>query len=119
MTHKLDTEELKLFLLSYKDIETANLFAFYKQKDPHINPQTVNWRVYSLVQSGVLNRIGRGKFKLGNQQTYLPEITPKIKIIYSKVKKEFPFLSLCVWNTSMMNEFMHHQPGRFYFIIEI
>lgn len=119
MTNKLYIEELKLYFQSFNNLETADLFAFYKQKDPYVNPQTVNWRIYSLVQTGVFNRIGRGKFRLGNQQSYLPEVTHKIKIISSKIMKEFPFLNLCVWNTSMINEFMHHQPGRFYFLIEV
>lgn len=99
--------------------ETTDIVAFYKQLNPDVNPKTVNWRVYSLVQLGIINRVGRGKFMLGNQRNYFPDISPKIKRIYSKIKKDFPFLNICVWNTSTINEFMRHQPGRFYFIIEV
>jgi len=99
--------------------ETTDIIAFYKQLNPDVNPKTVNWRIYSLVQLGIINRIGRGKFMLGSQRNYLPDISPKIKTIYAKIKKDFPFLNICVWNTSTINEFMRHQPGRFYFIIEV
>ena len=67
---------------------------------------------------GLLNRIGRGKFLVGEGKNYIPEISPKIKAIHSKLKKEFPYLKICIWNTSALNEFMVHQPSRFYLLIE-
>jgi hypothetical protein len=54
---------------------------------------------------------------LGSQRNYFPDISPKIKKIYAKIKKDFPFLNICVWNTSTINEFMRHQPGRVFFIL--
>ena len=42
-----------------------------------------------------------------------------MKSIYKKLKKEFPYLKTCIWNTSILNEFMVHQPGRFYLIVEV
>lgn len=87
--------------------------------EPNIKQTTINWRVYTLVQMGVLNRIGRGKFSLGKGLIYVPEITSKIRSLYNKLKKEFPFLKICIWNTSTINEFMRHQPGRFYLIVEV
>jgi hypothetical protein len=84
-----------------------------------VKTTTINWRVYKLVQLGVLNRIGRGKFAVGKKRIYTPEISLKIKSIYTKIKKNFPYLRMCIWNTSSLNEFMIHQPGRFYVIIEV
>lgn len=118
-TTKLYIEELKQSFKTTECFETTDIFAFYKQLEPDINPKTVNWRVYSLTQLGIINRVGRGKFTLGSQRNYLPEISPELKKIYSKIKKEFPYLNICVWNTSTINEFMRHQPGRFYFLIEV
>lgn len=68
---------------------------------------------------GVLNRIGRGKFVTGEGKNYIPEITSKIKSINAKLKKEFPYLNNCIWDTSALNEFMLHQIGRFYLLIEV
>lgn len=68
---------------------------------------------------GVLNRIGRGKFETGEGKSFMPEISPKLKSIYSKIKKEFPFLKICIWHTSVLNEFMLHQSGNFYILIEV
>jgi len=72
-----------------------------------------------LVQMGVLTRVGRGKFTLGKQKNYLPEISNDLESIYSRLIKEFPYLGICIWNTSSINEFMNHQPGRFYILIEV
>jgi len=75
--------------------------------------------VYTLIQMGLLNRIGRGKYCIGEGRNFIPEISPKMKAIISKLNKEFPFLKICIWNTSALNEFMVHQPRRFYLLIEV
>lgn len=49
----------------------------------------------------------------------MPEISTKLKSVHSKLKREFPYLEICIWNTSSLNEFMIHQPGRFYILIEV
>ncbi len=97
----------------------SDISEFYLRMEPHTNTTTVNWRIYDLVRTGVLNRIGRGKFVIGERRLYRPEISAKIKTIHSKLIKEFPYLKICIWNTSSFNEFMIHQPGRFYILIEV
>lgn len=71
-----------------------------------------------MVQEGVLQRIGRGKFRLGEDRKYIPEISSLTKSIFKKLKAEFPFAKFCVWNTSLLNEFMQHQPNRFFLLVE-
>jgi hypothetical protein len=75
--------------------------------------------VYTLVQSGVLSRIGKGKFTLGEGRIYVPQVSAKIKNLYGKLIKHFPYLEICIWNTLLLNEFMNHQPGRFYTLVEV
>lgn len=71
-----------------------------------------------MVQKGVLKRIGRGKFTLGENKNYIPEISTTIKSIFKKLKAEFPYSKLCVWNTAVLNEFMLHQPIQFFVLVE-
>jgi hypothetical protein len=71
-----------------------------------------------LVQEGILQRIGRGKFKLGEGRKFIPEISSVTKSIFKKLKAEFPYANFCVWNTSVLNEFMQHQPNRFFLLVE-
>jgi hypothetical protein len=66
-----------------------------------------------------LVRVGKGKFAFGKGKYYVPEIGNDLKLLSKRFKKEFPFLSICLWNTSFLNEFMLHQPGRFYVMAEV
>lgn len=92
---------------------------FYQTLEPEVKKTTINWRIYNLVQEGVLIRIGRGKFSLGKGVAYMPEMSSKINSVYKKIKSDFPFLTVCLWSTSVLNEFMLHQPGRYYQLIEV
>ena len=118
-TEKLNIEELTKEFKDVQSLNTNDIANFYRINEPELKTTTINWRIYALVQKGVLTRIGRGKFSLGNTKIFIPEITSKLKTINSKLKKEFPFLEICLWNTSSYNEFMVHQPGRFYILIEV
>ena len=75
--------------------------------------------MYTLIQTGILNRIGRGRFILGEGKKYAPDISPKMKAIHTKLTKEFPYLTMCIWSTSSLNEFMVHHPSRFLLLIEV
>jgi len=72
-----------------------------------------------MVQKGLLTRIGRGKFTLRSGKIFTPELSEKLKTINSKLKNEYPYLKACIWNTSVFNEFMVHQPGRFHILVEV
>ena len=118
-TNKLNIDKLKSWFKKEQIFYNRDLFDFYKTLEPQIKETTVNWRIYSLSQMGILNRIGRGKFILGEGRNFIPEIPNKIKIINNKLRRNFPFLSMCIWSTSVFNEFMLHQPGRFYLLVEV
>ncbi|RLD44055.1 MAG: hypothetical protein DRI89_03795 [Bacteroidetes bacterium] len=110
---------MKSQLIDQTIFTTKDIQAFYLSLDPNVKPTTINWRVYKLVQSGIISRVGQGKFKFGMSKIYIPEVSSKMKSIYKKLKKEFPYLKTCIWNSSSLNEFMVHQPGRFYVIVEV
>ena len=117
-TDKLHIDKLKHYFENKAVFETQDVVTFYEQIENNTKPTTVNWRIYTLVKSGVLQRIGRGKFTLGEGKNYIPEISATTKNIFKKLKAEFPFANLCVWNTSVLNEFMLHQPNQFFVLIE-
>ena len=71
-----------------------------------------------MIQEGILQRIGRGKFRLGEGRKYIPEISSETKSIFKKLKAAFPYANFCVWNTSVLNEFMQHQPGKYFLLVE-
>ena len=52
---------------------------FYREFEPSLTETNINWRVYNLVQTGVLSRIGRGKFTLGECVNFVPQISSNLK----------------------------------------
>ncbi len=116
---KLNIDKLKDRFSETGVIENKQIIEFYRKFEPDLKKSTINWRIYSLVQTGVLNRIGLGKYILGNKQNYIPEIHPNLIKLDRILKKNFPFLNYCLWSTSILNEFMLHQPGKFIFIVEV
>jgi len=97
--------------------ETKDIIAFYEQTEKNIKQTTINWRVHMLVKSGFMQRIGRGKFAFGETKNYIPEISTETRKLFKKLKAEFPYANLCVWNTSILNEFMQHQPNHFFVLV--
>lgn len=79
---------------------------------------TVEWRIHELRNMGVLERVGRGWYSFKKGTPYRPELEKSLKTLYRKTHEKFPYLTLCLWNTKWLNEFMVHQPGRFYQLVE-
>jgi hypothetical protein len=101
------------------NFETKDIVEFYKTFEPDIKNTTIHWRIYSLIQNGIIRRIGRGKYTLKNKPNYLPEIPKKLKAINSILKKNFPFSTYCLWSSFFLNEFTIHQSIKSFFLIEV
>jgi uncharacterized protein YwgA len=105
----------------FKDAESFSideLYLFYKEFDDTITMNGVRIRVTKMVKSGILKKLGGGLYSFHKKGEYSPEVSNKLKTIYKTLNKKFPLLKFCLWHTSSINEFMHHQPFRFYTIIE-
>lgn len=115
----LHINKLKEYFKENSTFNTKDIEQFYHSFEPGIASTTVNWRIYALVQSGIISRIGRGKFTIGKGRIFLPQPSAKLKILSRDLQKQFPYMQTCIWNTSVLNELMLHQPGRFYTMIEV
>jgi hypothetical protein len=56
---------------------------------------------------------------MNEKKTYIPDIPETLMNIGRQLQQKFPFLSTCLWSTSAFNEFMLHQPGRFFLLVEV
>lgn len=90
--------------------DTSEIIAFYRLLEPDVPRTTINWRVYQLVKSGILERIGRGKFKLGKETHYYPELNNKFSRVNNLITKQFPYIEFCLWNSASIIEFGQHIP---------
>jgi len=99
--------------ISYKD-----LFPFIQKEFPSLAEKTINWKIYQLKSKGILSHISRGIYSLKKKNDYTPELSPYLKRIFNKVKKDLPLISFCVWDSRWFNEFMIHQIFRYYIVVE-
>ena len=69
----------------------------------------------------MLHRVSRGTYSLSeiDQVEYKPQINRSLKNLFGKVRNQFPYIVTCLWSTKWLSEFMLHQPGRFYTILEV
>lgn len=68
----------------------------------------MNWRVYELVNRNILERIGKGKFRLGSGNTFVPDLNTKHFKVSTAIKTKFPFTNYCIWDSSFLKEFSQH-----------
>lgn len=115
----LHIEELRNAFAHHQSISVNDLIKFFNRFNEEIGRSTVDWRIYELTNLGVLYRIGRGIYSLSEPNHFKPEVSRSLKLLFGKVKNQFPYLNICVWNTKLLNEFMLHQPGRFYTMLEV
>ncbi len=87
---------------------TSDIVGFYSKYESDIPRSTVNWRVYELVSQGVLERVGKGRFRFGHSKMYSPEISTRIFKLNKSIKDRFPYISFCIWQQSWINEFSQH-----------
>jgi hypothetical protein len=116
---RLHISKLKLCFGDKEAFETSDIASFYRNLEPDIKQATINWRVYYLVSKGLLERKGRGVYKIGKTTVFVPDLDNRAKSIYKKIQSEFPYSSVCVWNTSLLNEFLLHISNNLFTLIEV
>ena len=86
----------------------ADIFRFYSEQNQSVLQTTINWRLHSLERAGVIQRVGRGMYRLGKSNPFQMELRAQIKKIAQTVKKEFPYTDFCVWELATINFFSHN-----------
>jgi len=86
---------------------------------PDWKESTINVYLSKLKKNGIIKNPSRGVYSVENRTTFQPVIDINLKKTFNKIKKEFPFINFCVWNTKWLNDIMRHQPFKQYQIIEV
>ncbi|MGL5890148.1 MAG: DUF6577 family protein, partial [Bacteroidia bacterium] len=92
---------------------------YYVQSAPELSASAMNWRIHNLIRSGEMKSLGRGLYTFRVAGYYQPVVSASLQKLYKKVSAQFPYVKLCVWETRMLSEFMQHQPGINYTIVEV
>jgi DNA-binding Lrp family transcriptional regulator len=108
MGKKLKIEKFKQYFEQKGFIFFQDVVNFYHANEPLTPHTTINWRIYKLVQLGVLKRVGKGLYQLGESKIFIPATNGKMQKIETLLKDTFPFAAYCQWDLSLMNSFLHH-----------
>jgi len=100
-------------------LSVKNLFDFIKTDFPDVAEKTISWKINQLKTKGILTHISRGIYSLSKKAAFIPELSPNLRRIYNKVKKELPFINLCIWDSRWFNEFMVHQLFKYQIVVEV
>jgi len=110
---------LKEHFSQQETFDVSDFFRFFRGQNPNISQTAVNWRVHNLVQSGVIQRVGRGVYRLGKSNLFQMDLSPQIKKIAHSIKKEFPYTNFCVWELAVINFFSHNLINFNLFFIDV
>ncbi|MBP7507662.1 MAG: hypothetical protein KA807_07575 [Prolixibacteraceae bacterium] len=105
---ELHIDELEKFFGNKESFRVEELHSFYMEYNNLVPISTVYWRINSLVKRGVIQRIGRGTYKLGSDNTFQPEMHMKLFKINSFMSSNFPYLKYCIWSIEEINLLAQH-----------
>jgi len=86
---------------------------------PDWKESTITVYLSKLKKSGIIKNPSRGVYSVENRTFFQPVIDLSLKKTFNKIKKKFPYINFCVWNTKWISDVMRHQPFKQYQIIEI
>ena len=114
-----DILKLNNYFGNHSKITLEDLRQFFRKDEPKIPDATINWRVYNLVQSSALHRIGRGLFQLGVGNQFRPALSSRATKINKLINKNFSDVTFCVWNSDLLNEFAQHLTGYPFILVDV
>ena len=99
--------------------KTSDIAAWFRESEPDLKDSSINWRVYVLVKDGVLSRVSKGVFKIGESRSYNPVVDAKLKKLAKTVGKQFPFAEFCLWDTALINNFSQHLTAQGFYVVAV
>lgn len=119
MTDTYNIEKLHRDFSDQNTITIDELYHFYKKKEPDLNRSTIRWRIYELSQKGILHRVKRGGYKLGEgKSSWMPQMPSNLKEISANLQKKYPYLTFCIWSTQWLLDLTHHMPIKDFILID-
>lgn len=117
--YQLHNQDLAPLFATQTEVTMADIDKFLIERFK-ITHEKLSYLRYKLVKEGLLERTGYKKYSIRkNRINYIPDLTPKEKKIFKTIRTNKPYLNICVWRTSILNEFTRHQVGRFMIMVEV
>jgi hypothetical protein len=117
------TKTLEQHIESYfqesERLSKQKLVKSIKEDFPHWSENTINMYLSKLKKEGKISTPSKGIYELGSIPLFNPEVSNALKKIYTKIKREFPYITFCVWDSAWLNDLMQHQPFKHYMVVEV
>lgn len=107
------------YFIGTKRLSKQKLVGSIKQDFPEWSDNTINMYLSRLKKEKIINTPSRGVYGLDSNALFSPCISNELKRIFSKIKRVFPYITFCVWDTVWLNALMRHQPFKHYMVIEV
>lgn len=104
--NNLSINDLKEKFSDYNQFSLKDILEFYRLKDPLIKKTTVQWRVTRLLELEIMQRIGRGKYTIGNYRKFIPYPTSQIEKANHHLINKFPDSKYCIWSTEWLKTYL-------------
>jgi hypothetical protein len=102
-----------------KPFTSDELYQFYLKDEPTLKKSTFRWRVSNLKKENIIYSLKRGLYTTVRKKNFTPPIDKQLKNLYKKIKAQFPYSEISIWDTSWLNDYMVHQPLTGNTIIEV
>lgn len=112
-------KEIQNYFKENSRLSKQELVGMIMHDFPKWSYNTINMYLSKLKKRGIINAPSRGIYELDSRTSFHPKILNELKKTFNKVKREFPYITFCIWNTIWLNDFMRHQPFKHYVVIEV
>lgn len=97
-------------LLKFQDtFSRKRLAELITERYPGITESNINWKIHRLVKSGKISRCGRGLYTVNTKNDFVPVLSAAAEKFAAYFTNKFPLLEYCIWDTTILNNFLHHQ----------
>jgi hypothetical protein len=119
MKKRFDKDNFLEYFSDRKSFSIKELNDYFMLINPDVKNGTLSWRVYDLISRGIITRIGRGIYSLGSERKFVHSISDMQKKISNVIKRNFPYARYCIWDLSVIKEFLQHIFGINFLIVEV
>jgi hypothetical protein len=112
-------EQIKLKFKGTTSFTRMELFEFLQDIYPGMKETTFRWRIYDLKRNQIIYAMDKNRFTLNDKPLFQPVLENRQRDIYQRIHREFPGIKVCIWSTKWIHEFMLHQPGKFFTVLEV
>ena len=129
-SNQTKTHQLEKDFSSRKSFRWADLRDFYQDQLDDFDGNMLRRILYSLERDGKIIRVDKGRYIFGKNRNlflglmdkrkrFAPVFSAELQAINDLLGEKFRYARYCIWETSVLYEFMIHQPARNLTILDV